>query len=569
LTWARDLVRLAGWFPVLSGSAAAFSLAAALLEGVGLAALIPVINASLGAAPEAAGLLKFWLPADPESWILIGIVSFLVLAVAASVSRFLADILLLRLRSAIERKARERLTHALLRMSWPAFLSLRTGDLTQAQFTEGLQMGTGAQLLVQAIGASLASLAYLSVAFAISPSMTLYTGAFGLLMASLYAVFGRWARHHVDALSGIASAIGDRLTEMFQALKFIRATGMSPRAEAQTGALYDDWKRTYFASQLYSIGLRNGFEILGLVFIAAFLLLSARTGSDGLAAALVFLGIFYRLAPRLLAVQDGLYQARACHPWYLAWMGRLSGAEGARASHFGSEAPRLRIGIELRNVTFTYPGAARPAIKDCTLRLPANRATAIVGASGSGKTTLLDLLTGLLEPSTGGLFVDDTDLRNIDVQAWRLKIGLVQQEPLLVHGTLLENIAWGDPSPDAARARDAADRAGLSAVLAELPHGMDTTLGERGGRLSGGQRQRVTIARALYRQPTLLILDEPTSALDQESQREVLTTLQSIKDQCTMVVVTHSAQVSALCDHVATLADGGVVSVRRQTEDVA
>lgn len=569
MTWARDLVRLAGWFPVLSGSATAFSLAAALLEGVGLAALIPVINASLGGTPEAAGLLKSWLPADPERWILVGIALFLVLAVAASVSRFLADMLLLRLRTAIERTARERLTHALLRMSWPAFLSLRTGDLTQAQFTEGLQMGTGAQLLVQAIGASLASLAYLAVAFAISPSMTLYTVAFGLLMAGLYAAFGRWARHHVDAMSGIASAIGERLAEMFQALKFIRATGMSPRAEAQTAALYDDWKRTYFASQLYSIGLRNGFEVLGLVFIAAFLLLSARNESEGLAAALVFLGIFYRLAPRLLAVQDSLYQARACHPWYLTWMGRLGNSEAARESHFGTATPRLRNGIELRNVTYTYPGAARPTVKACSLRLPANKATAIVGASGSGKTTLLDLLTGLLEPSEGGLFVDDTDLRNIDVQAWRLKIGLVQQEPFLIHGTLLENITWGDPSPDAARARDAADRAGLSALLAELPNGIDTTVGERGGRLSGGQRQRVTIARALYRQPALLILDEPTSALDQESQREVLSTIESIKGECTIVVVTHSAQVAALCDHMVTIADGNVESVPRHTEDVA
>jgi ABC-type multidrug transport system fused ATPase/permease subunit len=567
--WARDLLRLARWFPGLSGAAMALCLAAALLEGLGLAALIPVINASMGGTTEFAGLLGVWLPAHREHWVVLGIVAFLVLAVAASVSRFLADMLLLRLRTAIERKARERLTHALLRMSWPAFLSLRLGDVTQAQFTEGLQMGTGTQLFVQAIGASLASLAYLAIALLISPSMTLYTLAFGLLVAGLYAVFGRWARKHADEMSGIASAIGERLAEMFQALKFIRATGMASRAEAQAATLYDDWKRTYFASQLYGIGLRNGFEVLGLAFIAVFLLLSARSGSEGMAAALVFLGVFYRLAPRLLAVQDGLYQARACHSWYLTWTERLNRAEASPESRFGHADPSLRVGIELRNVSYAYAGTPRAALRDVSFNLPAGGAIAIVGVSGSGKTTLLDLLTGLLEPTAGALYVDGTDLRRIDVQAWRLRIGLVQQEPLLIHGTVLENIAWGDSSPDLLRAREAARQAGLSAFIDGLPSGMETTLGERGGRLSGGQRQRVTLARALYRQPALLILDEPTSSLDQESQSEVLTALAAIKGRCTMVVVTHSEQVAGLCDQTITLADGRVESVDRRKRDAA
>jgi len=563
--WARDLFRLAGWFPGLSSMAVAFSLAAALLEGLGLAALIPVINASLGGATSAVGLLSAWLPVHREQWVTFGIVAFLVLAVAASLSRFMADTLLLRLRAAIERKARGRLTYALLRMSWPAFLSLRLGDVTQAQFTEGIQMGIGAQFLVQAMGAALASLTYLAIAFLISPSMTLYTLAFGLLVAGLYATVGRWARRHADEMTGIASAIGERLAEMFQALKFIRATGLAPRAEAQASRLYDDWKRAYYASHLYSFGMRNGFEVLGLAFIAVFLLLSARGGSEGLAAALVFLGIFYRLAPRILAVQDSLFHARGSHSWYLTWTERLRAAQASQEPRFGREHPSLHAGIEMRNVTYTYAGSRRAALENVSFRVPVGGAVAIVGMSGSGKTTLLDLFIGLLEPTAGAVYVDDKDLRRLDIERWRLRIGLVQQEPFLTHATLLENIAWGDPQPDVERAREAATQAGLAPLIEGSPGGMQTALGERGGRLSGGQRQRVTFARALYRQPALLILDEPTSSLDEESQREILETLAAIKGRCTMIVVTHSEQVAQLCDQVITLTNGRVASIETRS----
>jgi ATP-binding cassette subfamily C protein len=301
-------------------------------------------------------------------------------------------------------------------------------------------MGTGAQMLVQAAGAMLASAAYIVVALAISPRLTGYTLAYGVLVAGLYLWFGRRGQRHSDALSGLASQIGQRLGDLFGALKFARATGLTSQAEAEAASLYERWRRSYVASQAYVFAMRHGFELLGLAFIAIFLFLSAAQGREGLAAGLIFLGVFYRLAPRLLAVQEGLFQARAAHSWYLTWSARLAAAEGSPELSGGDRQPILANSIELRDVCFKYAGAVVPTLTAVSMKVAAGELIGIVGPSGQGKTTLLDLLTGLLEPSSGVILIDGVDLRDVDMRRWRSMIGLVPQEPLLVHGDFTANV---------------------------------------------------------------------------------------------------------------------------------
>lgn len=560
-TWLRDLLRLAGWFPWLSRLALLFSFTAALLEGIGLAALLPVLSASLVDSADPPKSAVWWLPEDSAHRVLYGIVVFVVMAVAASASRFLAETLLLRLRSETERRAREEMGRALMQMSWPAFVSMRLGDIAQAQLNEGQQLGVAAHLVVQALGASLASAAYLAIALSISIQMTLYVLGFGIVVVVLYRIIGPWARRHADELSSLASSIGERVTDIFHGLKFIRATGMSKLAENKASELYEKWRFSYFASQLYTIGLRQGFEILGLVFIAVFLLMSLRGGAEELPTALVFLAVFYRVAPRLLAAQDALHQARSYHSWYLTWTERLKIAAAARETPTASAEPTLVSHIELRQACYLYPATNRPALDNISVTFRVGESYAIVGGSGSGKSTVLDLLTGLLEPTSGAVHLDDKDLRSVDLQSWRQRIGLVPQEPLLIHGTVLENITWGAPAVDPEIAVESARQAGALPFIQLLPFGIHTSLAEKGGSLSGGQRQRIALARALYRHPDLLLLDEPTSALDMQSQREVLTALSAIKGSCTMIIVTHNRDVASLCDHVITLEGGQISSV--------
>lgn len=196
--------------------------------------------------------------------------------------------------------------------------------------------------------------------------------------------------------------------------------------------------------------------------------------------------------------------------------------------------------IELDQVTFQYPDADRPVLDGLSLRIPANETTAFVGSSGAGKSTLLDLILGLLSPTSGTITCGGRPIDD-DLAAWYAGLGVVPQEVFLSNDTVAANIAFGVAPHDfdLERMREVASVAQLDSLIADLPDGFDTTVGDRGVRLSGGQRQRIGLARALYRQPRVLVLDEATSALDNATEHEIAATLDGLRGSMTVLIVAH------------------------------
>ena len=240
-------------------------------------------------------------------------------------------------------------------------------------------------------------------------------------------------------------------------------------------------------------------------------------------------------------------------------------------------ADRLPPGdIKLERLTFSYPGSEVPAVRDVSIDIPRGTTLAIVGPSGSGKSTLVDLLMGLHAPQSGRITMSGADIRD-DLPAWQSGIGMVPQDVWWISDTLAANIAFGVPPEerDETKLRVAVERAQLADVVAALPQGLDTLLGERGSRLSGGQRQRVGIARALYEEPSLLVFDEATSALDNLTEHRVAQTLESLYGQTTLVVVAHRLSTIVGCDQLVYMEDGHVVAhgtfeeVRRASPEFA
>ena len=208
----------------------------------------------------------------------------------------------------------------------------------------------------------------------------------------------------------------------------------------------------------------------------------------------------------------------------------------------------LDDGIEIRNVSFTYPGRDVPVLKDFSLTVPARASVALTGATGSGKSTLADILLGLLEPCSGGVFADGRDIRE-NLASWRSMIGFVPQNIVLFDDTVAANVAFGfadKPEPD--RVEAALRTAQLYDFIMTLPQGIDTVIGDNGVRLSGGQRQRLGIARALYGAPRLLILDEATSALDADTEAALVRALDVLRGQLTVVTIAHRLTTIEKCD---------------------
>lgn len=213
--------------------------------------------------------------------------------------------------------------------------------------------------------------------------------------------------------------------------------------------------------------------------------------------------------------------------------------------------------IQMNQVSFKYPESDKWILKNADIEIKKNSSVAFVGASGAGKTTAADLILGLLEPTEGRILVDGTDIRT-NMAAWHEKIGYIPQTIYLMDDTIRANIAFGIDEADINEAGiyNAIKEAQLDEFIAQLPDGIETKIGDRGVKLSGGQRQRIGIARALYRNPEVLVLDEATSALDNDTEKEVMEAIDSLHGTRTLIVIAHRLSTIQNCDEIYEVGNG-------------
>jgi len=237
---------------------------------------------------------------------------------------------------------------------------------------------------------------------------------------------------------------------------------------------------------------------------------------------------------------------------YWSMVDLIESAESQRESS-GAREPAFERSIELCDVFFGY--GESPILDGVSLSIPAGRITVLQGPSGCGKTTIADLVVGLVHPRAGEVRVDGVPLAQLDVRAWRRRIGYVPQDMFMLHESIADNISLGDP----AITRDDVERAlRLAAAwdfVSALPDGLDTRVGERGSQLSGGQRQLVSIARALVRRPRLLILDEATASLDEEREAAFWASMRQLAGEVTVLAISHQPGVLAVADDVYAVGD--------------
>ncbi|MFQ5507626.1 MAG: ABC transporter ATP-binding protein, partial [Planctomycetota bacterium] len=298
----------------------------------------------------------------------------------------------------------------------------------------------------------------------------------------------------------------------------------------------------------------------GLLIVVLVMLAQNRDLKSVLPTIAIFAAAAFRLMPAMTRIVKTTNMIKHFRPSFDVVFCDLRRFEGAatREDERGTPPPiPFHSAIELRGLGFRYSPESPPVLEDLDLCVEKNRTVAFVGPSGTGKTTLVDIILGLLPPSEGQVLVDGTDVQE-NMSAWQRTIGYIPQVIFLMDDTIRRNVAFGVPDDRI----DDEDiwRALASAQLDEfargLPEGLESMVGESGVRLSGGQRQRVGIARALYRDPDVLIFDEATSSLDQETELEINQTLSRLGGNKTILIIAHRLKTVESCDHIFFLKDG-------------
>jgi ABC-type multidrug transport system fused ATPase/permease subunit len=275
-------------------------------------------------------------------------------------------------------------------------------------------------------------------------------------------------------------------------------------------------------------------------------------------ATLTIVALLYRLQPHLREFEGNLLLLAQAAPQLRA-VRLMVGPEGKSFPADGwKHMPASYGAIRFRNVTFAYDG--NPALENVSFAIPKGKVTALVGASGSGKTTVVNLLLRLYAPDSGHIYLDNAPLGDIRRGEWLPDLAVAGQDIDLFEGTVRDNVTIARTEADETALADAYDLSGLTDLLAGLQYGDASWVGQQGLNLSGGQRQRVGIARAILRDPSILILDEATSALDAESEARIRSALEQRFEGRTILIITHRLETVRTVDHVIRLSEGRVVA---------
>lgn len=539
-----------------------FMLLAGLTEGLSLIILVPLL-AALDPTNSAGGPKIPWIGdgIDALSLSLASLLVFFVFLIAMQA-------FLVRLKSLYVARVMHRAIDALRievfssvgAARWEIAGKLRPSDISHVMIGEVDRVRSATSSLLAVIQSIVMLSVYVALAAIVSWQMALFaTLVGGTLFAVLYPVRRRATRY------------GQELSLLFQrqsatVLEFLSGVRIAKSfvVEEEYGQRLADHLRTVRAKTIAFASISTSgtmlFQIASAVFAALFVWLAVNEFSLTLPEIAVLLLIFVRLAPRFSNLQDSLQAYLAALPAYENVESQIDfyRSHAEQRPIPGIKAPRFDQVIRFNGVILHFEGSTQPVLDGVDLTLEHGRTTALIGSSGSGKSTIADLTMGLLRPTGGTITIDGVPLDDGNRRLWRKEVAFVPQEPFLLNDTIRANLLIGRAEASDSEIARALDLANAKFVY-ELAQGIETQVGERGSRFSGGERQRIALARALLREPDLLILDEATSALDWVSQQAIAKAIASLPKDLTILTIAHRPSMIDLADNVIAIEAGKVI----------
>lgn len=556
------------YFPHIAVLAIIFALLAAAFEGFGLGFLLVFLQSLIGSNEQPFQTGVHWF----DSWFL-GVnaselsrlyrISALILLSTwiRAAFRYLTDVSVEIVQSRLADRLRKRIFEQFQAVSVGYFAQKRAGELMN-YFTEIARLRRAFGIIAFNISKGLTILVYALILFRLSWPLTITVAALFSLLAVGLSTLNRRLRETsfaVSQMSGQFMAIalefisGIRTVQAFAAQdferkRFYRASSAIEQASVKTVL------RLALARPLAEGAATT--ILVGIVIVAFVVFVSQ--GILEIASLLTFLFVLFRMVPAIHEITSSSARISSFHGALESLKTVLRTDDKPYLKNGAKPFLGLQRAIAFVTVDFGYD-PDNLVLQGISLTIDQGKMTAIVGASGAGKSTLVDLIPRFYDPTHGQVRLDGTDLREFEIQSVRRKIAIVSQDTFIFNASVWENIAYGLKGVNEAAIREAAHLAHALEFIVELPDGFETQLGDRGVRLSGGQRQRIAIARALLRDPDILILDEATSALDSVSERLIQESLDQLTVGRTVIAIAHRLSTIIRADQVIVLEQGRIV----------
>lgn len=551
--WVRDR---RGFLKILF-----LNIAVSLTGGISIVMLVPmlgILNISEGAGEALAQVSRLLQGFSPNARLVIIISLYFLLIVLKAGLNWLLSIRQSEFLEEYSLALREQLYSTVAGAKWEQLAAERQTDTIDLFTAQCSQVSQGVSMIIALLTSVVSAFVSLAIAVWLSLPVTVFVLLVGSAFAMLFRRLIKASRQHGDEMIRINRAMYSELFSQLRSVKEVRSYGVQQEHDAffrEISQSFKDVKLQYMRRQalpqmLYSIAAAGMIAVIFLVCVSGYRMDTVRL--------MVMVYVFTRLWPLFSGVVNKLTVIQTTIPAYEKLSEAIKTLTMEDTS--GKNVHRLPFedSIEFRNVRFTYQGSEEPVLKDVSFILKKGSITALMGRSGAGKTTIADLLLGLLEPDSGEILIDGTALTQDNLSGWRKALGYIPQEPLILNGSVRENLRRFHPDATQEQMIDALNKAKVLTVVENLPLGLDTVLGDGGIRLSGGERQRIVLARVLLGEPRLIVMDEATSAMDYESETAVRTAIRDLQEQVTVLVIAHRLATVRTAQRALVLENGSI-----------
>ncbi|MBP7175557.1 MAG: ABC transporter ATP-binding protein [Thermoclostridium sp.] len=519
-----------------------------ITSGFGILMLVPMlsltgISEQSSTIPLVNGAFQFLKSFTPSLQLVIVLGIYLVLIIFQAMLSRKLTLLNTELIQGYTKYLRVTLFQSLVKAEWSCFIGKKKSDITNAFTNEISKIASGTIFFLRISSQIVLAIFQLVVALMMSVPMTCLVLLCGILALVLMKTSFLRSKKLGGSQRIISQELVSRITEQLNGVKEVKSYGIEHSQMESFQEITEKAERNMVAftklqsttSMYYKI---SAAVVISILFYAATIFLKIES-----TALLIILYIFARLWPVFSSFQNNLQNLLVMIPSYVSLNAMIDELKANTEKINPETAPNgtrmVSYAIRFEDVCFQYQSAGEFELKNLNFVIPAKSTVAFVGKSGSGKSTIVDLLLGLLKPTKGIIKADDKVIDEASLHQWRNSIGYVPQDPFLFNDTIRENLMRFSPTATDEQVRRALQLSDAMEFIEPLPQGLDTVVGDNGVKLSGGQRQRIVLARALLKEPEILVLDEATSALDNESEFRIQKAVEVLSGKLTMIIIAH------------------------------